>query len=276
LSASARFDGGKAAAPGAKTVRLELRPGVLRDGNGSPFQLSLTDWYSTNDYFRGVVRTFPWLFALFVEMMPAYTDVKRAAERWSAATLPTMVKLARRTDQYATDVVPDWLRSMQQCLNEFDGRHFERVQEIFERLMAEILAETGQNEGLAAAVARDLAEIDRLFQLLPLQEREYIAQHGRRPGPERIPPDKVDSISKMSEVANQIERLQNPPGVNIERIEGGWGALRDELRQFEATLREAGAEREPFVMDLDLEVALIEWNQLAEDARVFVNSAGNF
>lgn len=262
------------------TITLDVRPGNLEASNGSPFELPVSEWKKINDYLVNVAATNQATTASTVSAIPAFADIKSVADRWKPTTLPNIVAVAQGIYSYGTDTVGGQFPKLQQLLETMQSSIPGNAEATFQNLMQQIQQKAQQNQTTAAGVVQDLQTLDTAVQVAKKQAEDYMADALSMPDPSGGGDAGLDLISNlanaMSQLASILSALGTPPQTDIERIRGGWASIADDLGNFQSTVSEQIATGDPFIAELNLDVAISEWSNLATEAEQFAQSANNF
>jgi hypothetical protein len=80
----------------------------------------------------------------------------------------------------------------------------------------------------------------------------------------------------MSQLASILSAIGTPPQADIERIRGAWASITDDLGGFQSTVDDEIATGDPFLAELNLDVAISEWSHLATEAYLVAQGVGSF
>jgi len=263
-----------------KTITLDLRPGSLKSSNGSPFEVPISQWKTINDYLGSVAAT--GIPPNAVSALPAFTTLKASAVKWKSTTLPNLINLSQGIYNYGANTVVNQFPRLKQLLQTMQSNIPANSAADFHNIMSTILTAAEQNTALATTIANEFATIDTSVQTSKAEIQNYLASLS--PPPPRLEPrhgsraflDEPEAPFEHrapSEFENQMSRLWQlscaPPQSEIERVRGAWSSISDDLKFFQSTINEEIASSSPFLADLNLDVAVSEWRDLASEARQF-------
>jgi hypothetical protein len=263
-----------------KTITLDVGPGDLQTSDGSPFEIPISEWKKINDYLVNTARANPQTTANTVSAIPAFADLKGVADRWKPTTLPNIIALAQDINRYGTNTIGGQFPELQQLLETMQSDIPANSQATFQALMTQIQATALKNQTTAGGIVQDLQTLDTAVQVCKKQAEDYIADALSMPDPSGGGDAGLDLISKvantMSQLASLLSALGTPPQTDIERIRGAWAGISNDLSNFNSTVSEQIAAGDPFIAELNLDVAISEWSNLAAEAEQFAQSANSF
>jgi hypothetical protein len=77
----------------------------------------------------------------------------------------------------------------------------------------------------------------------------------------------------VAQLASIMSVFSTPPVASIERLRGAWGAIGDDLRNLQRSVLTKIDSAEPFIAELNVEVAIGEWEQIGSEACQFEANA---
>ncbi len=262
-----------------KTITLDVRPGDLQASNGSPFEIPISEWKSINDYLVNVAAADPQTTANTVNAIPAFADLKGVADRWKPSTLPGIINLAQGISDYGTNTVAGQFPKLQQLLDTMQSDIPANSQATFQGLMTQILGTAQQNTSHASGIVQELQTLDTAVQVIKKQVEDYIADSMSMPdlGDGDADAAAISALAdRLSQLASMLSALGTPPQTDIERIRGAWAGISDDLSSFQSSVVDEIATGNPFLAELNLDVAISEWSNLATEARQFAQNASSF
>ena len=261
-----------------KTIVLDLRPGSLTSSNGSPFEVPISEWKTINDYLTTVASTD--IPAGAVSALLALVTLKASAVKWKSTTLPNLISLSQGIYNYGANTVVNQFPRLKQLLQTMQSNIPANSAADFHNIMSTILTAAKQNTALATTIANEFATIDTSVTASRGQIADYLAslppppsrlapRHGSRASedsPEVIYGDRAPSALETQ--MSQLRSLsRSPPQSEIERVRGACSSITDDLKSFQSTVNVEIASSSPFLADLNLDVAVSEWRDLASEAR---------
>jgi hypothetical protein len=262
-----------------KTITLDVGPGQLQASNGSPFEIPVSEWKSINDYLVNVAAASPQTTASTVSVIPAFADLHGVAGRWRPATLPNIVKLATGIYSYGASTVAGQFPKLQVLLVTMQSETPANSVATFQTLMTEIQATAQQNTTTASGIVQDLQTLDTAVQVIKKQAEDYISDSMSMSDPGGSGSAGLEAISNlasaMSQLASIMSAIGTPPQADIERIRGAWASITDDLGGFQSTVDDEIATGDPFLAELNLDVAISEWSHLATEAYLAAQGVGS-
>ena len=252
-----------------KTITLDLRPGSLTSSNGSPFEVPISEWKTINDYLRSVVAID--IPANTQSALPAFATLKASAVKWKSTTLPNLINLSQGIYNYGANTVVDQFPRLKQLLQTMQSNIPANSATDFRNIMSTILTAAEQNTALATTIAQEFATIDTSVTASKGQIQDYL----KSVSPPPPPPGKGEIGGHRPHSYFEFQMYQlwllscAPPQSEIERVRGAWSSISDDLNFFQSTVNEEITSSSPFLADLNLDVAVSEWRDLANEARQF-------
>jgi hypothetical protein len=252
-----------------KTMNRDLQPGSFEAANGSSFELSVSVWRAVDDFLTKVaaVQT----TAKIDAAIPAFAVLKAAAVKWKWTTLPNLFGLLQDIYGYGDETVARRFPRLKQLLQTMQSEIPANAAADFHRIMSEILEEAEENTELAISIAKDLETIDTSVQAVKQQIEDYMADTVGGGAAEGKEEEEVALISalgnRLPELASLLSAFGTPPRTDVERVRGAWSSLADDLNGFQSTVKQEIATSNPFLAELNLDVAISEWRDLAEEAQ---------
>jgi hypothetical protein len=264
-----------------KTIPLDVRPGSLKSSKGSPFEVPISQWKTINDYLGSVAATD--IPPNAVSALPAFTTLKASAVKWKSTTLPNLINLSQGIYNYGANTVVNQFPRLKQLLQTMQSNIPANSAADFHNIMSTILTAAEQNTALATTIANEFATIDTSVQASKAQIQNYLASVSPPQPPQLEPrhasragehgPEAVYGYRPHSYFEFQMYQLWQlscaPPQSEIERVRGAWSSISDDLNNFQSTVNDEIASSSPFLADLNLDVAVSEWRDLASEARQF-------
>jgi hypothetical protein len=242
--------------------------------------VSISQWKTISDYLGSVAATD--IPPNAVSALPAFTTLKASAVKWKSTTLPNLINLGQGIYNYGANTVVNQFPRLKQLLQTMQSNLPANSAADFHNIMSTILTAAEQNTALATTIANEFATIDTSVQASKAQIQNYLAS--LPPPPPRLGPRHGSWASEdgpqpyyepraPSAFETQMSQLRSlscsPPQSEIERVRGAWSSISDDLKVFQSTVNEEIASSSPFLADLNLDVAVSEWRDLATEARQF-------
>jgi hypothetical protein len=267
-----------------KTIKAELGVGALQTSANSPFVVPARQWNNITSFLDGVNGASADSTRNFVSLMPAYADLRKCAADWTVTTYPDLIALANGISQYGFHVATVVYPQLDAMLKLWTATAPSKSQQSsFTQLFQPTLDAARKNGQLAANLASQLqllgSAVAVINQELPGAISNLMADAMGDPGssdPSSLANHLVDQINAISgqlaQLASLLSAVGTPPLTDIQRVQGAWGGISDDLQGLYNNVLTQIVSEEPFIADLDIQVAIAEWQAIASEAQAFANS----
>lgn len=268
-----------------KTIQANMGPGTLQTPSGSPFAIPIQQWNNISVFLANVNGTSAASLANFISVIPAFADLKKCAADWQGGTYANLIGLAKSISQYGTNTATVVYPQLDTMLNQWtNGNPSASQQTAFSQLLQPTVDAAKRHGQLAATLASQLQALATAVELtnaeLPGAISNLMAQAMSDPSGDSgdLANRLVDQVTAISQQLGQLASLlaavgTTPPVQDIQRVEGAWSAIANDLGNLYSAVLSQIASEEPFIADLDLQVAIGEWKDVASEAQAFANSA---
>ncbi len=258
------------------TLTAELGPGPLRTASGSVFEVTPGEWAALCGFARQVADAGPGAAQRLAPFVPVFPDLQGMAQQWDSQTFPGIVSLARSMARYGSETVQRSYAQLAELLPDLEtGRPQDSTRRAFAAVMAGLEAEAGANLGAATTADGAVTAFCSAVQTAESQVEPYVtlrAAPGARPA--AAPADIMRQVAEIGRLigrlAGAVLRLQHPPLRELQRIRGGWSAIRSDVDFVGRSINAEIAAADPFIADLSIDVARSAWQQVAVEATAFV------
>jgi|GEM_PF-3564790 len=253
----------------------KLGPGAFSDPSRSPYALSLSDWNSVNGYVDQIVTIGQQVGSYMNGIVPAFPELLACATDWQQRTFPNMINLAKALYNYGTIDVKVQYAKLKQIVEALDNggsaaAYMSEFTQLIDGLMAEVVA----NESLAATIADAVVRFAKAMTTV----QQQVAQAAGSNVPRSMRAD-YDPFGQPGEIAKALAQLPgllnsliNSPLPKIQLIRGSWTAIKEDLSAIAEAYADGFDPESPFLTELGIELAITQWQQVADEAQAF---AGN-
>lgn len=223
--------------------------------SGGKFVLASSEWNAALTYATRVVELST--TAMPLSDGPAQSDALRAeVAAFRDRTYPSVVQLASQVSQFAM-LAPTYLPVLDQVLKELGASPSQSVQDRFDALVAEI--QNGVTPAIAAATAASGA-VTRFVAL---------AQSERARLDKLVQADAKAQAPAASAGGSPFDLAFADLPASMQQLVFAWARLQSVFQEMQAWVDEQVKMGAPFQVDLSLEQALQEWNDVAQQAESF-------
>jgi hypothetical protein len=269
-----------------KSEAASLAPGGLATSDGSPFAVSTAEWRAVNDFVIAINSTDPGTTAEFTSLVPAYADLRKSSAAWPSQTLPNLIRLSQDIYQHGAVTVPNVYPKLEAMLQKWETSSPSAAdQQDFQLLLKTVQNSARTNASAAMAIVPDLRS---LMTAIEVTNQEFpnalasIMAGGFSPSgdPTHLSDAIIAAINQMAanlaRLAALLSVLQTPPVEDIERIEGAFTAIANDLDSLQSWVLTQINDKVPVLGELAIESAMQQWQSVASEAQAFAANAGSF
>ncbi|HEY8159505.1 MAG TPA: hypothetical protein VIF10_12460 [Methylobacter sp.] len=181
--------------------------------------------------------------------VPEFAQLMDVCSTWNATTFKALIDLAANIVNYGETVVPGKYQVLQNIIDGMKNNVMAEQDAItFKLTIQDLMSSVAQLRAAAATVAQQVQKFSDV--------NEQVDQE-------------TAGNSKWTVIAPTPSKVANA----AEKVKGTWDAICNDLGNLQESVSRCVANNNVFILDLNLQVAMEDWAQTANEARAFIADA---
>lgn len=276
-----------------KEIKLKMKilesikgigPDLLKISNNTPFEVTIDEWSIIKSYANQIIKIGSEAEENIKAFISSFQILKKCAVKWEESIFLNIIKLSDYLYKFGMETVKVEYCKLKDILCSVQGmKPSEHDRLLFHKAILNCINEIENIINLSSIVIEDLIDFSNSIentyrecqQYMYIRANDWIIN--------------IDSNSKMKnacgmdivqqtiqavvELSLLMIKIHTPPLADIQRFRGVWASIREDLDYIDLIFNKEIQIDEPFIVSINISVAISEWERVAMEAYDFSNKA---